>query len=562
MPLSPQILYAISSGNTEEAVKLLLAAAQSSGITSLLQALVETAIAESAKIRAVEAEHSRLISAIEQSTDVIVITDRQGVIIYANPAFEHSTGYTLREAAGQNPRILKSGMQDDTFYRGMWETITAGRSWSGRFVNRKKDGSFYIEDATITPVRNSAGEISSFVAVKRDISEHLKLHEEREILEAKLIQAQKMDAIGRLAGGIAHDFNNMLNVILGYTELSLETLSEDSQVRDNLLQIQSAGKRSADLTRQLLAFSRKQPAEPANVNLNTIIEENMSMIRRMIGEEITINFIPDNKLWQVCVDTSQLEQILTNLAVNSRDAISGFGTITIETFNFVFDSEETLLIDLLPGDYVGFTFSDTGCGMSHDILSHIFEPFFTTKAEGHGTGLGMATVYGIIKQNHGEILVESEPERGAMFTIYLPAVHELTAPEKREHQAICRLNNSETILVVEDEPQILELAVMLLEGAGYRVLATTFPEEALTICANKQENIDLLLTDVVMPVINGKDLFTRIEEMRPEIRVLFMSGYTSDIIACHGIIDEGTRFIHKPFEVRTLLAKIREILDS
>ena len=562
MALSPKILSLINRGKREEAVELLLGLAETEGVEPLIRAMVETAISESSKIKAVEGDYLRLFSAIEQTADVIVITDSKGGIIYANPAFERSTGFSLSEVVGNNPRILKSGMQDETFYKGLWDTISAGKPWSGRFVNKKKDGSFYIEDAVITPVRDSAGDIASFVAVKRDISEHLKLHEEREILEAKLIQSQKMDAIGRLAGGIAHDFNNMLNVILGFTELSLDALKEDSIIRQNLLQIQSAGKRSAELTRQLLAFSRKQPAEPSNVNLNQVIEENMTMLRRMIGEDIIINFIPDSRLWQICVDISQLEQVLANLAVNARDAINGTGTITIETFNFVYDAEEPMLIDMIPGEYVGFTFCDTGCGMKSEIIPHIFEPFFTTKPEGQGTGLGMATVYGIVKQNHGEIVVESEPGSGSNFTIYLPAVHDRHPENEVLPNASSNHECKETILVVEDEPQILDLAVMLLETAGYKVLAAQRPEDAIRISEKHPDTIDLLLTDVVMPVMNGKELYERIDTLRPGIRVLFMSGYTSDIIACHGIIEEGTRFIHKPFEVRGLLMKIREILSS
>lgn len=562
MNSSQDIIDAIKSGNRLKAVSLIKELSEIHGYDLLIETFVESTILNLQQTKDAETEHSRLISAIEQSADVIVIADNLGNIQYANPAFAAATGYSVDEVIGKNPRILKSGMQDETFYKGLWETVTSGRAWSGRFVNRKKDGSFYIEDATITPVKGDNGEIESYVAVKRDISEHLKLHEEREILEAKLVQAQKMDAIGRLAGGIAHDFNNMLNVILGYTELSLDELEGDSWLRNNLIQIQIAGKRSADLTRQLLTFSRKQTVEPIVLDINRVIDENLKMLARMIGEEITVSFLPENRLWKVRIDNSQVDQILANLTVNARDAISGVGTIKIETDNFVLDAEESMSLDLIPGHYVTITFSDNGCGMEQNIVEHIFEPFYTTKERDKGTGLGLATVYGIIKQNEGAIEVESRPGKGSTFTIYLPAVHEVCEPKLIEAVIRPHSENRETILVVEDEPQILEFIRIILEESGYSVLAAESPQQAMICCINHSETIDLLLTDIVMPGMDGKELQQEILAIRPDIRVLFMSGYTSDIIACKGILEEGTDFIHKPFQVKNLLNKIRRVLDE
>ncbi len=559
---SQDIIDAIKSGDRIKAAKLIKELVEIHGYDLLIETFVESTLLNLEQTKAAESEHSRLISAIEQSADVIVITDSIGNIQYANPAFTAATGYTVAEAIGNNPRILKSGMQDETFYKGLWETVTAGRSWSGRFVNKKKDGTFYIEDATITPVKGESGVIESFVAVKRDISEHLKLHEEREILEAKLVQAQKMDAIGRLAGGIAHDFNNMLNVILGYTELSLDELSGDSWLRNNLIQIQNAGKRSADLTRQLLAFSRKQTIEPIVLDINRLIDEHLKMLSRMIGEEIAISFFPESKLWKIRIDTSQIDQILANLAINARDAINGIGNIKIETENFVLDAEESMTLDLIPGDYVTITFTDSGCGMEQSVAAHIFEPFFTTKEGGKGTGLGLATVYGIVKQNEGAIEVESQPGKGSAFTIYLPAVHENIEMEVVEALATPQSAPCETILIVEDEQQILEFTKIILEDSGYSVMTAALPQEAIQICRDYRGTIDLLLTDVVMPGMNGKELQNGILAMRPHIRVLFMSGYTSDIIACRGILEEGTDFIHKPFKVKSLLQKIRKVLNE
>lgn len=562
MDFNQDIVNAINSSDRVKLHTLLRDWTESNGHDLLIEKFIDSLFLNIHQCKESEVQHTRLISAIEQSIDVIVITDKLGNIQYANPAFTTSTGYPVEEAIGRNTSILKSGMQDDSYYKALWETITAGRSWSGRFINRKKDGSLYTEDAVITPVKGENGEIESYVALKRDITEHLKLHEEREALEAKLIQAQKMEAIGRLAGGIAHDFNNMLNVILGYTEISLNELDGESWLKNNLLQIQIAGKRSADLTRQLLTFSRKQMVEPAVIDINSLIEENLKMLSRMIGEEISINFIPEKTLWKVKIDRSQVEQILANLAINARDAINGNGRITIETSNFVLDAEESMTLDLVPGEYASIVFSDTGCGMNSEIAERIFEPFYTTKDGGKGTGLGLATVYGIIKQNEGAIEVETQVGRGSSFTIYLPAVHKTADTKILEPPAGDKSENYETVLIVEDEPQILEFTKILLEDSGYFVLPAESPAKALDICINHDSQIHLLLTDVVMPEMNGKELFKKISAIRSNIRVLFMSGYTSDIIARNGILEEGTDFIHKPFQVKNLLNKVRAVLDE
>lgn len=562
MDFNQNIINAINAGDRKKSQSLIKAWAENNGYDKLIDCFIDCQLSNINQCKTSEAEHSRLISAIEQSADVILITDKHGNIRYTNPAFTATTGYQVNEVIGKSSNILKSGMQDKTYYKGLWETITSGRSWSGRFVNKKKDGSFYIEDAIITPVKGENGEIESFVAVKRDISEHLKLHEEREVLEAKLIQAQKMEAIGRLAGGIAHDFNNMLNVILGYTEITLNELTGESWIKSNLIEIQNAGKRSADLTRQLLTFSRKQTVEPVVVDLNSLIEENLKMLSRMIGEEVSINFIPEKSLWKVKIDRSQGNQILANLAINARDAINGNGGITIETSNFVFDAEERMTLDLLPGEYASITFSDNGCGMDSEIADHIFEPFYTTKDGGKGTGLGLATVYGIIKQNEGAIEVETQPGKGSSFSIYLPAVHETVESLTAEQHAGVSTKNYETILLVEDEPQILGFIKIILEDAGYLVISAKSPPEAIDLCLKYDGKIHLLLTDVVMPEMNGKELFVKINVLRPDIHVLFMSGYTSDIIARHGILEEGTDFIHKPFQVQSLMNKVRAVLDQ
>ena len=361
-----------------------------------------------------EAERKRLMAAIEQAGEVIVMTDAQGIIQFVNPAFERMTGYSREEAVGQNPRILKSGKQDELFYRNLWETISGGRTWAGRMVNKRKDGTLYTEEATISPVRDASGRIVNYVAVKRDITEHLRL-------AAQFQQAQKMESVGRLAGGVAHDFNNMLGVILGHAELALEQVDPAQPLHADLEEIRKAAERSADLTRQLLAFARKQTVAPKVLDLNETVEGMLKMLRRLIGEDIDLAWLPGADLWPVKMDPSQIDQILANLCVNARDAIAGVGKVTIETGNGAFDEDYCAdHAGFVPGEYVLLAVSDDGCGMDKETLAHIFEPFFTTKEMGKGTGLGLATVYGIVKQNNGFINVYSEPGQGTTFKIYLP----------------------------------------------------------------------------------------------------------------------------------------------
>lgn len=382
-------------------------------------------------------------------------------------------------------------------------------------------------------------------------------------MESQLIQAQKMEAVGRLAGGVAHDFNNMLSVILGKTEMALEDIDPNQTLYADLEEIRTAAQRSADVTRQLLAFARKQAIAPKVVNLNSTIESILKMLRRLIGENIDLIWLPNEEIWPVRIDPSQLAQILANLSVNARDAIADVGKLIIETGKTTFD--EAYCADhsgFVPGDFVQLTVSDNGCGISQETLQNVFEPFYTTKDVGKGTGLGLATVYGIVKQNDGFINAYSEPDQGTIFRIYLPRyLAETEILEKKTSDTI-NPDGAETILLVEDEPSILRMTRMMLERMGYKVLAAGTPGEAIALAREYAGQIHLFMTDVVMPEMNGRDLAGNLLALYPDLKRLFMSGYTANLIAHHGLLDEGVNFIQKPFSREQLGKKVREALDK
>jgi len=386
---------------------------------------------------------------------------------------------------------------------------------------------------------------------------------EREKMESRLIQAQKMEAVGRLAGGVAHDFNNLLNVILGYVDLSLMKLTPSDPIHGNLQQIRKAGQRSADLTRQLLAFARKQTIAPRVLDLNETVAGMLKILMRLIGEDIDLLWKPAPDLWPLNMDPAQIDQILANLVVNSRDAISGVGRIIIETGAAEFDRPFCEANPgFVPGHYVVLAVSDDGCGIDKENLSQLFEPFFTTKEVGKGTGLGLATVYGIVKQNSGFINVYSEPGKGTTFRIYLPRHEAEPAPVTEAADPVERPKGRETVLLVEDEAALLGLTAMMLEELGYTVVAAGTPGRALRLAEGFGGEIDLLLTDVVMPEMNGRTLRQRLTAVRPGLRCLFMSGYTANAIAHHGVLDEGVAFLQKPFTLQALAVKLREVLAS
>ncbi len=502
-----------------------------------------------------ESERELLTKAIEQSGEAIVITDPSGIIQYVNHTFESETGYLRHEAIGNSTRILKSGQQDDKFYQHLWSTLSRGETFNGRMVNKRKDGSFFTEDATISPVFDHAGDIANYVAVKRNVTEHVQLEESFQ-------QAQKMESIGRLAGGVAHDFSNMLSVIIGYAELLMAQVGRGGPLQDDLQEILNAAKRSSGITRQLLAFARKQAIVPQTLSLNTTVEEMLKMLRRLLGESITLSWKPGAGLWPIKMDPSQVNQILANLCVNAGDAINGHGQVTIETANVVLDGEYCALhAGAKTGEFLQLTVSDNGCGMDRQTLKMVFEPFFTTKGLGKGTGLGLSTVYGIVKQNNGFIYIDSELDQGTTVNIYLPQhadAGELTADTD---EAPIPAGYGETILVVEDERAILRYLSRALGELGYAVFSASSPGEAIKIAEAQPGSIDLLLTDVIMPELNGWELAKRIQSSQPEASVLFMSGYTHNVIFEDGPLEDGISFIPKPLAKADLAAKIRAILE-
>jgi len=503
-----------------------------------------------------DAERKRLLAAIEQAGEGIVMTDAQGNIEFVNPAFEQMTGYSHTDLLGRNPRLLKSDAHDELFYRDLWETISSGRTWAGRMVNKRKDGSLYTEETTISPVREASGRIVNYVAVKRDITEPLRL-------AAQFQQAQKMEAVGLLAGGVAHDYNNMLSVILGYAELALEKVDPVDPLHDDLQIIITAAKRSAGITRQLLTFARKQTIVPVVLDLNQTVETMLAMIRRLIGEDIDLAWLPKANLRPIKMDPTQVDQILANLCVNARDALAGPGKITIETGNVVFDAAYCAdHLGFVEGAYVLLAVSDDGCGISKEVMGNIFDPFFTTKEEGHGTGLGLSTVHGIVKQNDGFINVYSELGNGTTFRIYLPQHMEQDAVSAQTKALDMPLSQGETVLVVEDESVLLMMAQMMLRKLGYQVLAAGTPSEAIELAKKHEGQIHLAITDVVMPEMNGRELAERLQALSLGLEILFMSGYPADVIARRGVLEAGVNFLQKPFSVHDLATKVREVLQE
>ncbi|WP_024333649.1 PAS domain S-box protein [Desulfotignum balticum] len=481
----------------------------------------------------------------------------EGQAIYINKQFEQIYGWPREQIKDIDTFFYKA--YPDPAYREkimtrVFEDTASGdpekMAWDGVEITRQ-DGEKRVVSAKNIPLQ----EQNLMISTVQDITENTKL-------QNQLLQARKMESVGRLAGGVAHDFNNMLGVILGHVEFALEKIGENHDLAAGLKEIQTAARRSADLTKQLLTFARKQIISPRPLDLNDTVESMLNMLRRLIGEDIDLVWKPAAHSWTVKMDPSQIDQILANLCINARDAIAGVGRLTIETGKKTFDEQYCREnAGFIPGDYALLSVSDNGCGMDRDTLKNLFEPFFTTKEMGKGTGLGLATIYGIVKQNSGFINVYSEPGQGSTFNIYLPRF----AAEGREPGDIPREKTAaagtETILVVEDEPAILRMTCMMLEQKGYTVLPAATPAEALEKVENHSCAIDLLLSDVVLPEMSGRDLAGQIMGLCPGIRILFMSGYTADVIAHQGVLDDGVAFIQKPFSMNDLLGKVRHALD-
>ena len=518
--------------------------------------MVQATVRDISVRKRAEESHTRLATAVEQSAETIVITDVNATILYANPAFEKTTGYSHEEAIGQNPRILKSGKQDAEFYRRMWAVLTRGEVWSSRMINKRRDGTLYEEDASISPVRDAAGKIVNYVAVKRDVSREAKL-------ENQLRQAQKMEVVGRLAGGVAHDFNNLLMAIMGYSELALNALPANDRVRKHIEEVRTAGERAAALTRQLLAFSRKQVLLPKVLDLKEITANLSKMLRRLIGEDIQVITTFDPTLGRVLADPGQSEQVITNLAVNARDAMPDGGTLTIRTANVELDEAYCRQHEeVTPGRCVLLTVADTGTGMTDEVKAHLFEPFFTTKDQGKGTGLGLATVFGIVKQSGGHITVYSELGHGTTFKVYLPRVEEAAEVAVPTGTPVEFPRGTETILLVEDEDQVRSLARMALEECGYTMLVAGNGPDAIQLAGQNEGKIQMLLTDVIMPEMSGRVLAPLLMSLNPGIKVLYMSGYTDTTIIRKDLLVAGSAFLQKPFSLDVLARKVREVLDA
>jgi PAS domain S-box-containing protein len=496
-----------------------------------------------------------LARAVEQAAEAVVITDAEGAIIYVNPAFERVSGWTREEALGQNPRILKSGTQDHAVYRRMWDTLAGGEVWTGRLVNRRKDGALFEEEATISPVRGASGQIVNFVAVKRDVTNETRL-------EQQLFQAQKMEAIGRLAGGVAHDFNNLLSIITGYGEIVHRRLAAEDPLKGKMEQIVRAAERAAGLTRQLLAFSRKQVLQPRILDLNAVVVDMEKMLRRLIGEDVELATDLAPGLGSVKADAGQIEQVLMNLAVNARDAMPEGGRITIETRNAELDSDYAAAHPpTRPGPHVMLALSDTGTGMDEATQARMFEPFFTTKELGKGTGLGLSTVYGIVKQSEGYIWVYSEVGSGSTFKIYLPRVDEQASRTTAEVPHALP-HGTETVLLVEDEASLRELLREALASSGYSVLVAGNGAEAVQVAQAHAGAIPIMVTDVIMPGIRGPMIAELLAPTRPEMKILYISGYSDESVTRHGLAGPGRAFLSKPFGPDVLLRRVRETLDT
>jgi two-component system cell cycle sensor histidine kinase/response regulator CckA len=525
-------------------------------VSTQIAMTIERKRAEEARRKA-DAELAVLGAAMRQVAEIALITDREGMIEYVNQTFERVTGFTREEAIGQSPRLLRSGVHEPDVYRKLWETLLAGDVYTGVLVNAKKSGEHFTAEVVITPLRDERGAITHFVELQRDVTVERQLQEQ-------LRQAQKMEEVGRLAGGIAHDFNNLLTAILSYTDFVLFALGADHPAREDAEQVRGAALKAAGLTRQLLAFSRRQVLQPRLLDLNGVVSEMERLLRRLIGEHIVLKTRLAAGLGAVRADPSQIEQVVVNLAVNARDAMPQGGVLTIETA--LVDEREVRghgKVTVARGSYVMLRMADTGTGMDAETRRRLFEPFFTTKERGQGTGLGLATIYGIIKQSGGYIWVESEPGAGTTFTVHLPQVESAaTAPSGVASTLKESLRGSETVLLVEDDRAVRDLGRRSLADQGYRVLEAVNGAEALRLASSYEGPIHLLLTDVVMPEMGGRALAEALGATRPDMALLFVSGYTEDAVIQHGIQESGLPFLQKPFTPSSLLGMVREVLDE
>lgn len=507
--------------------------------------------------RAETAERNRLITAIEQVDEIIFITDLENKVVYVNPAFERITGFQRNRLMGRDPSFLLSSENDVNVMEELFASARAGKPWRGRLLSVRKDKSTYPQDVSVAPVFDESGRIVLYVTVAQDISEQVELEE-------RFQHAQRLESVGRLAGGVAHDLNNLLSPILGFSELILAGLDPSHPHHGFAQNILKASERARDIVGQLLSFSRKQIMSFAPMSLNGLLRELEPLLRRTLREDIHLRMRLDPSLPDIQGDSGQLGQVIMNLTVNAQDAMTEGGELVFETSCVELSKSDTVQgLGLVPGRFAVMTVRDTGAGIAQELLSHIFEPFFTTKDREKGTGLGLSTSHGIITQHGGAITVDSTEGRGTSFTVYFPE----GSGEDAEAPAASREETSQgsatgTILIAEDDEQVAALARVMLESEGFTIRVATSAEDALDIAKNAQPPVDLLLTDVIMPDMNGRQLYEGVQAHCPSAAVLYMSGYTDDVIAHRGVLEEGVHFIPKPFKRKDIIAKVKQALGS
>lgn len=517
-------------------------------------------------VRESEQRHRSLFESMAQG---VIYQDAEGRITAANPAAERILGLTVDEMLGRTSAdtrwkaIRENGSKLPGSEHPAMVSLRTGRPANRLMgiINPIEGGRRWIDSWSTPQFREGESEPFQVFSTFTDVTERLSARRSREELEQQLRQSQKMDAVGQLAGGIAHDFNNLLTTISGYSELMWEDIGEDNQLRSDVGEIRKAAARAATLTQQLLAFSRKQIISPRVLDINKRIDDAHKMLGRLLGETIELKRSIGTDPCRVEADPGQIDQILINLAVNARDAMPEGGVLELSAGHATLDEQFCRTVpDVEPGEFVEITVRDTGLGMNQDILSRIFEPFFTTKEAGRGTGLGLSTVYGIVKQNRGAVKINSRPGAGTTATIYLP-VAVAGAQEYTETRPSEKLGGDEAILLVEDEDAVKSLTEKLLISRGYSVIAADDTKHAIQICEDRGRHIDLLLTDVIMPQMDGRELYEHLEKIRPGLKVLYMSGYAVDVIARHGVLDKETTFIAKPFSLSTLASRVRDVLE-
>jgi PAS domain S-box-containing protein len=500
-----------------------------------------------------EEERDRLSVAIEQASESVFITDKNGTIQYVNPAFERVTGYSRKDAIGQNPRMLKSGKQDALFYKQMWDTLARGHVWKGRFINRKKDGSLYEADATISPILDKSGNITHFVSMKRDVTREIEL-------ERNLIQAQKMESIGTLAGGIAHDFNNILGIIIANAELAVNDVPDTSPAKEYLDEIRSASLRASALVKQILCFARKSLAERNPIQISPIIKNSLGLLRASIPATIEISQDLSCGFDTVLADPTQISQVVMNLCTNAAQAMGEYGGVLKVTLKNVELKKQDEALDVEPGRYVKLTVRDTGHGIEPEIANRIFDPYFTTKEVGKGTGMGLSVVHGIVRSYDGMITVTSEPGKGSVFEVLFPVIEAETKQKVKEPEALPTGN--ERILFVDDEQSLVKVVRRILEQLGYEVETKINPVEALELFRSGPDRFDLVITDMSMPQMTGKRLVKEILNIRADMPIVLCTGYHEKISEEKarglGIKD----YVTKPFVMQNFALTVRKVLDE